>query len=55
MALRRTIAAEIGLALSILVATAALATTPPPRVLDGGAERHAGHMIEAQVQVAGCR
>src|SRR5690606_36205139 len=34
MALRRTIAAEVGLALAILVATAALGTTPPPRVLD---------------------
>jgi copper transport protein len=53
MALRRTIAAEIGLALSILVATAALGTTPPPRVLDGGGESHAGHMIEAHGQVAG--
>jgi copper transport protein len=53
MALRRTIAAEIGLALSILVATAALSTTPPPRVLDGGAEQHTGHMIEAHGQLAG--
>jgi copper transport protein len=52
-ALRRTIAAEIGLALSILVVTAVLGTMPPPRVLEGGAESHAGHMIEAHGQVAG--
>jgi copper transport protein len=48
--LRRTIAAEIGLGLAILVATAALGTTPPPRVLHGGAESHAGHLIEAHGQ-----
>jgi copper transport protein len=53
IALRRTIAAEIGLALSILVATAALGTAPPPRVLGGAAESHAGHMIEAHGHVAG--
>jgi copper transport protein len=42
-ALRRTIAAEVVLAAAILVATAALGTTPPPRVLAGSAETHAGH------------
>ena len=43
-ALRRSIAAEIVLVAGILVATAALGTTPPPRVLEEGAETHAGHI-----------
>jgi copper transport protein len=46
-ALRRTIAAEIALVLAILIATAALGTTPPPRAFAGGAESHAGHLAEA--------
>jgi copper transport protein len=44
-ALQRTIAAEIGLAAAILVATAALGTTPPPRVVAGDAESHAEHLM----------
>lgn len=44
MALRRSISAEIVLIVGILIATAALGTTPPPRVLEGGPETHAGHM-----------
>jgi copper transport protein len=52
-ALRRTIAAEIGLALAIIVATAALGTTPPPRAQAGGTERHAGHMAGAHGHAAG--
>jgi copper transport protein len=47
MALRGTVAAEIGLALAILIATAALGTTPPPRALDVAAETHAGHLRDA--------
>jgi copper transport protein len=43
-ALRRSIAAEITFVLAILVATAALGTTPPPRVLEGGEEAHTGHI-----------
>jgi copper transport protein len=43
-ALRRTIEAELALAAGILVATAALGTTPAPRVLQNGAETHAGHI-----------
>ncbi|HET6521718.1 MAG TPA: CopD family protein, partial [Geminicoccaceae bacterium] len=53
-ALRRSIAAETGLAAAILVATGLLGTTPPPRALAGhaaadhaatahGASGHAGH------------
>jgi copper transport protein len=43
-ALRRTIAAELVLASAILVATAALGTTPPPRVFQDGMEAKAGHI-----------
>lgn len=35
-ALRRTISAEIGLVVAILIVTAALGTTPPPRALQSG-------------------
>jgi copper transport protein len=51
-ALRRTIAAEIVLVLAILVATATLGTTPPPRAFAGAAESHAGHLAEAGDQDA---
>jgi copper transport protein len=42
-ALRRSIAAEIGLVLFILAATAALSTAPPPRVFASGSGGHADH------------
>lgn len=43
LALGRTIRAEIALVTAILVATAALGTTPPPRAIIAGPESHAGH------------
>jgi copper transport protein len=46
-ALRRTIAAEAVLVFGILMATAALGTTPPPRVLAGAAEGHRGHIMSS--------
>lgn len=49
-ALRRTIAAEMVLVAAILVATATLGTTPPPRAFADGAENHAGHLAEARDQ-----
>jgi copper transport protein len=45
--LRRSIAAELVFVLAILVATAALSTSPPPRVLEGVDETHAGHIHAA--------
>jgi copper transport protein len=50
--LRLSIAAEIALVLGILIATASLSTTPPPRVFQGegvpAAERHSPHEHHAQ-------
>jgi copper transport protein len=51
-ALRRTIALEIALVLAILVATAMLGTTPPPRAFAGEAESNTGHLDEASGQDA---
>ena len=47
-ALGRIVAAEIALVIAILLATAALGTTPPPRALAGGAESHAAHLQQPE-------
>lgn len=50
--LRRSIGVEIALMLGVLVATAALGTTPPPRVLEPGvAHGHAHHSLARSATV----